>query len=109
MATGVFEMGRFALRASQKDNVATTLADVSAGQSVIIRGAGEIQTVVAKSGLPLGHKIAIHQIKLGEDIIKFGLAIGRATRDIQAGFWVHTHNMASKLETELRESHMREY
>lgn len=53
--------------------------------------------------IPIGHKIAAARIAAGEEIIKYGHIIGRATRDIAAGEWVHGHNMASDLKA--RESY----
>ena len=38
-----------------------------------------------------GHKIALRDIKKGEDIIKYGYKIGHATEDIKKGEHVHTH------------------
>ena len=40
-----------------------------------------------------GHKYARVDIKAGENVIKYGNAIGRAISDIKAGEHVHTHNM----------------
>ena len=48
--------------------------------------------------LETGHKIAITDIKEGENIIKYGCPIGHATCDIKAGDAVHTHNVKSGLE-----------
>ncbi len=47
---------------------------------------------------PVGHKIAIKPIALGETVYKYGYPIGRATGSIEAGEWVHSHNLASGLE-----------
>lgn len=44
-----------------------------------------------------GHKYALCEIKSGENIIKYGFPIGHATKDIQKGEHVHTHNMATNL------------
>ncbi|WP_373425375.1 UxaA family hydrolase [Paracholeplasma vituli] len=44
-----------------------------------------------------GHKIAIKDIHLGEDVIKYGYPIGRATCDIRKGAHVHVHNVSTKL------------
>ena len=41
-----------------------------------------------------GHKVALHPIRSGAPVLKFGSAIGLATKDIQAGSHVHTHNLA---------------
>lgn len=45
-----------------------------------------------------GHKVAIRDIAEGENIIKYGYPIGRATQNICAGQWVHTHNIKTNLE-----------
>ena len=48
--------------------------------------------------LETGHKTALTDIKEGENIIKYGFPIGRATRDIKKGELVHTHNLKTNLE-----------
>lgn len=54
--------------------------------------------------LPIGHKVAARLITAGEEIIKYGVPIGSATRDIAAGEHVHTHNVQSDyIPTYLRE------
>ena len=45
--------------------------------------------------IPRGHKVALASIGTGEEVIKYGSPIGRATTDIAAGAHVHTHNVAS--------------
>lgn len=47
--------------------------------------------------LATGHKIALYDIKRGEDIIKYGYPIGCATENISKGESVHSHNMKTKL------------
>ena len=44
-----------------------------------------------------GHKIALNDIKKGENIIKYGYPIGHATEDIKKGDHVHTHNIKTNL------------
>ena len=44
-----------------------------------------------------GHKYALRPIAAGENVIKYGMPIGHATRDIAAGEHVHTHNLATNL------------
>lgn len=48
--------------------------------------------------IPAGHKYALKDIGKGEYIVKYGSVMGRATQDIQAGEWVHTHNVQSHLD-----------
>ena len=48
-----------------------------------------------------GHKYALCDIKEGENIIKYGNPIGRATEDIKKGEHVHTHNLQTNLSGNL--------
>lgn len=44
-----------------------------------------------------GHKVALRDIKKGENVIKYGFAIGHATEDIKEGDSVHTNNLKTNL------------
>lgn len=74
-----------------EDNVVVARRNVTAGEAVAIDG----DTVVARADLPLGHKMARRVIATGEIVVKYGMAIGAAAADIEAGDWVHLHNMKS--------------
>ena len=86
-----------ALRIDGGDNVATLLAEASKGERVeIISDEGvAITHVEPLEAIPFGHKIALTDIGEGERIIKYGEAIGVASRPIKRGEWVHTHNVES--------------
>lgn len=45
-----------------------------------------------------GHKYALTDIKLGEDIIKYGFSIGIAFANISKGEHIHSHNMKTSLD-----------
>lgn len=47
--------------------------------------------------IPVGHKIALKDIKKGESIIKYGYKIGRAAENINKEEWVHSHNLKTDL------------
>ena len=47
--------------------------------------------------LASGHKVADTDIRVGEDVIKYGFPIGKATCNIKKGERVHSHNMKTKL------------
>ena len=87
-----------ALKVNDKDNVATIFAEqVQGGDAIQVRDKkGETIEVKALEAVPYGHKIALCDIKKGEEIIKYGEAIGAASRDIAAGDYVHIHNMDSQ-------------
>ena len=48
--------------------------------------------------IPAGHKLALRDIKAGENIVKYGFPVGVATKDIKAGEWVHIHNVRTALD-----------
>ena len=49
-----------------------------------------------------GHKYALKDIARGENIIKYGSAIGRAIGDIKKGEHIHTHNIVTNLRGNLK-------
>ncbi len=52
--------------------------------------------LTAKGAVPIGHKIALRDIKSGDTVIKYGQDIGRAVADIKQGEHVHTQNLKTK-------------
>jgi altronate dehydratase small subunit len=74
-----------------KDNVCTAIAPIPEGTTLQISG----NTVVIKQNIPLGFKIAGCDLATQQSVIKYGVSIGSATRDIVLGELVHLHNMKS--------------
>jgi len=74
------------------DNVLVCIAPIGAGERVSPLGDAELR---ALEGIDVGHKLARRSIAPGEGILKYGAPIGSATRAIDAGEWVHVHNMKS--------------
>ncbi|MGI6720488.1 MAG: UxaA family hydrolase [Anaerovoracaceae bacterium] len=86
----------FALKAHEKDNVATVFGALQAGaQANVEDAAGASTPVTAVDDIPYGHKIALVQMSAGTDILKYGEVIGRTTGDIAVGAHVHVQNVAS--------------
>ena len=81
------------LRVHPRDDVLVALRDVQPGETV--RSPDE--SIVAKSFVPRGHKLAAAVIDAGAAVHKYGWPIGRATRPIEPGEHVHTHNLATAL------------
>ena len=48
-------------------------------------------------GIPAGHKFALRDIAVGEDVIKYGNPIGHAIHNIRKGELVDHHNIATNL------------
>ena len=86
-----------------RDNVATALTPLAPGPVALLGDAG-VPALTAVTEVPLGHKIALRDIADGEDILKYGVVIGRATAAIPAGSWVHLHVMRSVYDE--RSSHL---
>lgn len=85
------------------DNVATALTDIAPGE-VMILGDTAISVVQAIANIPRGHKIALANIAADEDILKYGIRIGKSIRAIAPGEWVHLHNIRSVYDE--RSSHL---
>ena len=77
------------LKINERDNVAVALSDIAQGSSR--------SGTVLKDDIPGGHKFALEDIGKGEPVIKYGFQIGRASRSIKKGEWVHTHNLVTAL------------
>ena len=82
--------GRLLLLA-ESDNVYIVAAAVAAGEDVSV---GEA-TIRIREDVQLGHKVAARPIARGQQIVRAGMPIGRATKPIAPGDWVHTHNLMS--------------
>jgi len=82
----------------KRDSVAVAVVDVKAGQSLQGRSLDTNETLQAKANadIPLGHKIALKDFKVGDDIVKYGVIIGRVVRPVKVGDHVHVHNVKTK-------------
>lgn len=81
------------IRITENDNVAVVVNAVRAGAMLEADGI-RVKTL---QHIPAGHKIALTDIKAGEPIIKYGYPIGTAKKNIEAGEWVHVHNISTAL------------
>jgi hypothetical protein len=82
-----------ALCSSNKDNVANTLDLIPIGQQVEIKNKNK--TIISSNKIPKYHKIALNEIPKGASIIKNGICIGTATKEIDIGAHIHVHNIVS--------------
>ena len=87
-------MEQTAFQIHSRDNVATALTPLEPG-AVRLTGDARSAGLTAVENVPEGHKIALRAILRNEDIVKYGVTIGRATCDIPQGSWVHLHVMRS--------------
>ncbi len=85
-------------RIDEADNVAVTFHSLERGSEVSLDG----ESFVVADAVAAGHKIALRDIKNGQDVVKYGASIGVAREDIGKGQWVHTHNVRTGLQEEMK-------
>jgi altronate dehydratase small subunit len=78
-----------------EDNVATSTANLKAGEIFTLEVGGKSRVIKLASDIPFGHKFSLADINVNSPIIKYGEVIGRATVYIKCGEYVHIHNLAS--------------
>jgi (2R)-sulfolactate sulfo-lyase subunit alpha len=84
---------------SRKDNVGVVVVEgLQAGTDMlcVVTEDDSDFRMAAKQGAPIGHKIALKDLKKGDTIFKYGEDIGRAVADIAKGEHVHVHNIKTK-------------
>jgi (2R)-sulfolactate sulfo-lyase subunit alpha len=82
---------------AKQDSVGVVVQNVEESQQLIGWNMETDQTLncIARQEIPLGHKVALGPIAVGERVIKYNVPIGEATREIDIGQHVHTHNLKS--------------
>jgi (2R)-sulfolactate sulfo-lyase subunit alpha len=82
----------------KEDTVGVATVDIKAGQSVkgLYMDSQKPIEIKALMDIPLGHKIALKDFKVGDSVNKYGNDIGRVVADIKAGDHVHIQNLKTK-------------
>ena len=80
----------------KKDSVAMVTAAVAAGEEVVVTETGQV--VRALEFIKAGHKIALKRIEAGENVVKYGIPIGRMITAVDVGQLVHTENLEDTTE-----------
>ena len=80
------------------DNVGVATMDINSGATAqgLFMDSQEKVDIAALQNVPLGHKIALTDLKVDASVIKYGHDIGRVVADIKAGQHVHTHNLKTR-------------
>ena len=79
------------IRLSERDNVAVVASSIARGAVLEVDG----ESLVALDPIPFAHKIALRPIGQDEQVLKYGVPIGRAKVAIEPGRHVHVHNIKS--------------
>lgn len=85
------------IKINEKDNVIVALNPIKAGTLIATTNQMNAVSVTAMEDIPAGHKMAVTSIPAGGEVVKYGYRIGFASQDIQAGQWIHTHNIKTAL------------
>jgi altronate dehydratase small subunit len=86
-----------ALIMDAEDNVAVAIRELTTGETLVIAVPGGSERVVTTvEPIQFGHKFSTTDIAEGDQIIKYGERIGRATQFIPAGSHTHIHNITSQ-------------
>ena len=81
------------------DNVGVVVVEgLTAGTDMLVCVTHDNSTfrLKAEADVPIGHKIALKDLKDGDTATKYGEDIGKIIADIPKGHHVHTHNCKTK-------------
>lgn len=89
-------MAKVAMIIDKKDHVATCISAIKRGETVeLMRNGKKSRKIKAKQNIPYAHKICVKAMKKGDHCLKYGLAIGSASKNVQVGDYIHVHNIDS--------------
>jgi (2R)-sulfolactate sulfo-lyase subunit alpha len=80
------------------DNVGVATVDIPKGEKAagLYMDSQKKTQIKALQDIPLGHKIALAELKKDDSVIKYGHDIGRVVAPIKTGEHVHIHNLKTR-------------
>ena len=84
---------------SPKDNVGVVVVEgLKAGTDMlgVVTETNATVRVTATQDIPIGHKVALTDLKEGDTVIKYGQDVGRMVGSAKTGEHVHIHNHRTK-------------
>ncbi len=82
------------LKVNRKDNVIVALSDLSKGETISFEGADHI----LQEDIPAKHKFFMQDMKPGDEVIMYGVLVGKAQMDIAKGSRMTTTNIKHAAE-----------
>ena len=82
-----------------KDTVAVVVVEgVTAGMEMSgwIMDEDKMMSVTARQDIPIGHKVALKDMTVGDTVMKYGIDMGKVVQPIAAGEHAHVHNIKTK-------------
>jgi len=83
----------------RRDNVGVVVVEnLTAGTDMLCVITEDNSEIRARSNqdVPIGHKVALKDLAVGDTVIKYGEDIGKVVAAIRKGDHVHTHNLKTK-------------
>ena len=83
----------------RKDNVGVVVVEdleANTDMLVVVTEDNSDFRLTSAQAVPIGHKIALRDLKLGDTVIKYGEDIGKIVAPVAKGAHVHTHNLKTK-------------
>jgi (2R)-sulfolactate sulfo-lyase subunit alpha len=83
----------------QKDNVGVVVVEgLKAGTEMlcVVTADNSSFELTSADDVPIGHKVALKDLKAGDTAVKYGEDIGRMVADVKKGGHVHVHNLKTK-------------
>jgi len=80
------------------DTVGVATIDLKAGETAkgLYMDTQKAIEIVALDDIPLGHKIALKDHKVGEGVVKYEHDIGKVIAEIKRAQHVHVHNLRTR-------------
>ena len=82
-----------------RDTVAVVVVEgVTAGAAMQgwIMDEDRMVNVTARQDIPIGHKVALQDMAVGDTVLKYGIDMGRVVAPIKAGEHAHVQNIKTK-------------
>jgi altronate hydrolase len=80
---------RSVLQLDSRDSVLIALTDLKAGEPIEFAG----QTYTPSGNISAKHKFAVRSLEIGDDVMMYGVLVGRAVKPIAAGELLTTSNL----------------
>ena len=82
-----------------RDTVAVAVVEgITSGTTLTAWIMDEDKTIAvqATQDIPIGHKVALRDMAVGDTVLKYGIDIGKVVAPIKAGEHAHVHNIKTK-------------
>lgn len=91
-------MNHFVLHDAEDTVAVVVVEGVKAGMALNgwIMDENKTMTLTARQDIPIGHKIALKDMAVGDTVIKYGIDMGKVVAPIAVGQHAHVHNIKTK-------------